>query len=303
MQPLVSIGLPVYNGGEYLREALDSLLSQDYQNFELIISDNASTDATAEICREYAVRDARIEYHRAAENQGASWNFNRVLELSAGEFFMWAAHDDLWHPSFISKCVEALTKDTDAVLCHSQGQNITADKKPVGEPYIDYVNHEATMRGRWRRTHQNWQLHAAIYGLMRTETAKKVLPLEAYASVDLIFISQIILYGKIIQIPETLQYNRLPPAEVARYQSPEAMMEYLGAKSASKIRMHRLQVMFRCIGGLKYADLPPADFLKLSCDIFYVYLKSQFLHDFKGLVKSQINGLRSNKNKIIRREF
>src|SRR3989442_1198286 len=98
-KPLVSIGLPIYNGERYLRQALDSLLSQAYENFELIVSDNASDDATPEICAAYAARDARIKYFRAPTNMGAVWNFNRVFELAGGEFFMWAAHDDLWHPS------------------------------------------------------------------------------------------------------------------------------------------------------------------------------------------------------------
>ena len=287
MQPLVSIGMPVYNGENYVREALDSLLAQDYENFELIISDNASTDATEEICREYEKRDSRIIYHRASKNRGASWNFNRVLELGKGEFFMWAAHDDLWHPTFISKCVEALRGDSGAVVCHSQGQNITTDGKPVGEPYKNCFNHETTKRARWSRTHQNWSLHAAIYGLMKTETAKKVLPLDTYASADLIFIAQISLYGKIIQIPETLQFNRLPPFDVARYQSPEAMMEYLGATRIKKIRMHRFQVMIKCIDALRHHNLPAADFLKLSGDVFYIYLGSQFIIDVKELIKSK----------------
>lgn len=93
MKPLVSIGMPVYNGEKYIRQALDSLLAQDYGHFELIISDNASTDGTPEICREYAARDSRIAYYRNQENMGAAWNFKRVLDLAAGEYFMWLPHD------------------------------------------------------------------------------------------------------------------------------------------------------------------------------------------------------------------
>ena len=92
--PLVSVGLPVYNGERYLREAVDSVLGQTYVNLELVISDNASTDATEAICREYAARDPRVRYHRAERNRGAVWNFNRAFELARGEFFMWQAFDD-----------------------------------------------------------------------------------------------------------------------------------------------------------------------------------------------------------------
>lgn len=113
---LVSIGMPVYNGERYIVEALDSLLAQDYENFELIISDNASTDRTQGICLEYTSRDKRIRYYRNETNMGALWNFNRVFELSSGEYFMWASHDDLWRPHFISELVGLLEATPSAVL-------------------------------------------------------------------------------------------------------------------------------------------------------------------------------------------
>src|SRR5688500_15798471 len=114
---LASIGMPVYNAARYLREALDALLAQDYPDFELIISDNCSTDETSEICREYAARDSRISFHAAARNMGPIWNFKRVYELARGEFFMWAAYDDLRHPQYLSRCVEALRAHPRAVMC------------------------------------------------------------------------------------------------------------------------------------------------------------------------------------------
>jgi glycosyltransferase involved in cell wall biosynthesis len=98
---LVSIGLPVYNGETYIREALDSLLTQTLDNFELIISDNASTDDTQAICAEYARRDPRIRYVRQNENQGVLANYQFVLNQARGQFFMWAAADDRWDKSWI----------------------------------------------------------------------------------------------------------------------------------------------------------------------------------------------------------
>ena len=106
--PLVSIGVPVFNGAATLERALDSLLSQDYGNLEIIISDNASTDHTQQICEAYVRRDPRIRYHRAARNFGSPWNFNRVVELSSGQYFMWAAHDDERASSYVSECVARL---------------------------------------------------------------------------------------------------------------------------------------------------------------------------------------------------
>ena len=117
--PLVSIGMPVYNGERFIRPALDSLLAQTHRDFELIISDNVSTDATAEICQAYAARDPRIRYSRLATHVSAIENFDRALGLATGEYFMWAAADDLWEPGFVSTLLTLLQGSPEAVLAFS----------------------------------------------------------------------------------------------------------------------------------------------------------------------------------------
>ncbi len=107
--PKVSIGMPVYNGGRFLKEALDSLLVQTFTDFELIISDNASTDETEAICQDYAAKDKRIRYIRQTENRGAIANFQFVLDEAVGEYFMWAAADDIWSSEFIMTCNRLLS--------------------------------------------------------------------------------------------------------------------------------------------------------------------------------------------------
>lgn len=104
-RPLVSIGLPVFNGEDYLAEAIDSILAQSYGDFELIIADNASTDRPEALCRSYAAQDKRIRYYRFAENGGAALNYNRCVSLARGEFFKWVAHDDVCEPKFIEGCL------------------------------------------------------------------------------------------------------------------------------------------------------------------------------------------------------
>lgn len=118
-RPLVSIGVPVYDGEKYIRRALDSLLAQDYENFELIISDNASTDDTLQICRRYATRDKRIRLNVNTYNLGVVPNFRAVLEMARGEYFMWAAVDDFWYPNFISTLLNELIKypDVGVAMC------------------------------------------------------------------------------------------------------------------------------------------------------------------------------------------
>lgn len=99
--PKISIGMPVFNGERYIRAALDSLLAQTYMDFELIISDNASTDQTKTICQEYEKDDKRIRYYRQHENIGSTKNFKYVLDMARAEYFMWAAHDDVWDNNWI----------------------------------------------------------------------------------------------------------------------------------------------------------------------------------------------------------
>jgi len=118
--PRVSIGMPVYNGEKYIRGALESLLAQAFVDFELIISDNASIDGTAAICLEYQSRDSRIRYYRQNENRGPAGNFAYVLNVSTADYFMWAAVDDRWHPSFVETMVQSLDFNPNVGLAFSQ---------------------------------------------------------------------------------------------------------------------------------------------------------------------------------------
>src|SRR5882762_8401821 len=116
----VSIGVPVYNGERYIAAALDCLISQTYQDLEIIVSDNASTDRTGEIVRAYAARDPRIKYHRNPTNIGAQPNYNRTFDFATGKYLKWHACDDLIAPTYIEKCVALLEADPAAVLCHAE---------------------------------------------------------------------------------------------------------------------------------------------------------------------------------------
>ena len=115
-RPIVSIGMPVYNGEKFIDDALDSLLEQTFTNFELILSDNASTDATESICRNYAKRDSRIKYFRQEKNIGALRNFQFVLDEAVGEYFMWAACDDKWHGSWIASLHKKIIKTENSAV-------------------------------------------------------------------------------------------------------------------------------------------------------------------------------------------
>jgi glycosyltransferase involved in cell wall biosynthesis len=165
--PLVSIGLPVYNGEQYLRRALESLLRQTYKSLELIISDNASTDATGAICLEYAAKDQRIRYHRNAVNIGVYANFRLVLELASGDFFMWSSVDDLRPPTAVENCLEVLLKNGQAVLAHG-----SVLVKVEGKEDLVEVTNEVSISGsraaeRIRAYTKGLRHNAIVYGLYR----------------------------------------------------------------------------------------------------------------------------------------
>ena len=129
--PRVSIGMPVYNGANFLGQALESLLAQTYTDFELIISDNASSDATAEICRAFAGTDSRIRYTRTERTIGPAENHNRLVRMARGDYFRWAAHDDLCAPELLAKEVEVLDRDRSVVLVYPKTRIIDATGNTV----------------------------------------------------------------------------------------------------------------------------------------------------------------------------
>ena len=128
---MVSIGVPVYNGAAFLEKMLDSLLAQTFEDFELIISDNASTDRTGEIARRIVAHDARVRYHRHPETLSLAANYNGLVRMASGEFFKWATADDVCRPAFLEHCVAALREIPDAVLAYPRTQFIDQAGKPL----------------------------------------------------------------------------------------------------------------------------------------------------------------------------
>ncbi|WP_445636371.1 Glycosyl transferase [Nostoc sp. DSM 114161] len=211
-QPRLSVGLPVYNGEKFLQQALDSLLAQTFEDFELIISDNASTDKTEEICRAYANKDKRIRYYRNQHNIGCARNFNRVFELSSGEYFKWAAYDDLHAPDFISKCVEVLDRDPSIILCHTQVYFIDEQGKFL-------QNYDIKLKTDALKPHQRFHellakhLCYQCYGVIRASALKKIPPMGGYGNADGILLSRLGLLGKFYEIPEYLFFARSHPQQ------------------------------------------------------------------------------------------
>jgi glycosyltransferase involved in cell wall biosynthesis len=209
--PRLSVGLPVFNGEKYLRHTLDSILHQTYHDFELIISDNASTDRTREICLEYQARDPRISYYRNPENLGASDNFNRVFARSRGEYFKWAAADDVIAPTFFENCIEVLDRDPSIVLCYSKVYRIdTAGEVDGVYDYPMRIDaHEAHIRfsDLILTDHQSW----AVFGIMRKTILAQTPLIAAFVGSDRVLLAEMSLRGRFNEIQDYLFYRRDHP--------------------------------------------------------------------------------------------
>lgn len=204
----LSIGLPVYNGDRYLSCALDSILKQTYQDFELIISDNASTDATEEISRSFAAQDSRIRYSRNEENLGAAQNFNRVFKLSTGSYFKWAAHDDLLADDFLQQCVDILDQDPGIILAHTKAARIDENGRQIGV-------YESRMNFNQESAHERFHdllliRHpcTAIFGVIRREVLAKSALIGGYVSSDRTLLAELGLRGRIYEVPKYLFFRR-----------------------------------------------------------------------------------------------
>jgi glycosyltransferase involved in cell wall biosynthesis len=206
--PRVSIGLPVYNGDNFLAAAIDTLLNQTFTDFELIISDNASTDGTEAMCREYAAKDPRVQYHRSETNYGAAWNFNNTFHLARGEYFKWAAHDDTHHPEFLARCVEVLDRSPEIVLCFSKTTFIDESGKEYKEyDYrIDFA--ETPLRKRFFHFVCGGYIVQEIFGLIRSEVLRDTKLIDGYLGSDLVLLGNLTLSGNFYQIPECLFQHR-----------------------------------------------------------------------------------------------
>jgi glycosyltransferase involved in cell wall biosynthesis len=189
---------------------LDSLLAQDYGNFELIISDNASTDGTQEICRGYAVRDRRIRYYRNEENMGAVWNFNRVFELSKGEYFMWATDHDLWDSTFISHCVSVFESDSGIVVVYPQTMHIGLEGEQL-RTVVDLLDTRSVTNPSERFHRMLWRpiMALAVYGLMRGSALRQSRGMRNTPGPDVILIAELSLLGTFAHIPKVLFYLRV----------------------------------------------------------------------------------------------
>jgi Glycosyl transferase family 2 len=264
--PRLSIGLPVYNGEEFLPQALDCLLAQTFGNFEIVVSDNASTDRTSQICRDYVNRDARIRYFRSDKNLGAIANFNRTFELSEAPLFKWACHDDLHHSVYLESCVRLLDDDPTAVLAHSASAFIGDDGEPFAfdsgsETYLD------PKTGGWHRpdsptigdssnaVERFWQVLSLApwachgFGVIRREALRQTKLHTNFRGSDRAMLAELALLGRFRAVPERLFLKRLH-AGASSALDPREVKSFLSTDETSySMRARQIRAFFGAPSG------------------------------------------------------
>jgi len=214
--PSVTLGMPVYNAEKYLDAAIESVLGQTFGDLEIILSDNASSDGTRDLCLKYVRLDRRVRYSRNKTNIGAGDNHRRVADLARGKYFKWQSRDDLCAPTFLEKCVQVLDSDPGVVLCHSLTTLIDQDGDVIG-PYSRRLN-TGSVSAAERFRQITWYDHKCfqIYGLIRTDAIRFAGNMPCCVHGDGILLANLALQGRFHEIPEHLFFSRSHPDQSAQ---------------------------------------------------------------------------------------
>jgi Glycosyl transferase family 2 len=248
--PLVTIGIPVYNGERYLSRTIESLLAQTLEDFELVIADNASNDATQSLCEEFSRRDPRVRYVRHQANIGAPRNWNCLVHRANGEYFKWASANDHVAPTMLARCVETMMLDTSIVLCYGHTLLIDETDRPIKVFEGDLDVSMAQPSVRFSVVCSGLTLNNAMCGLIRTDTLRKTALDRLYPSGDMALMSELALHGKLRLLPEVLLHRRQTPGTFTSMLTPIQIQRTYdpGARVPMKLLRGRRHVdNLRCI--------------------------------------------------------
>jgi len=262
--------MPVWNGENFVSEAIESILGETYSDFELVISDNASTDATAEICRGYAKEDKRIRYFRQTKNIGAGPNHAEVFRRSAGRYFKWACHDDVLAPEFLDECVRVLDADEAIAVCSPTTVLINEDRSPLQySPQLDGM--VDTYGNLWRVTENmsltsadpaerfaavlcNMDLCFEIYGLMRRSALARATEMPSYYGGDKVILAELSLLGRYHLIAAPLLYRRCHPAQSSAPQTSRYRAMWISGGKRQLVPP-QLRLLAGYLGAMRLAKL------------------------------------------------
>jgi glycosyltransferase involved in cell wall biosynthesis len=259
--PLVTLGMPVYNEEAFLASAIESLLAQELGDFELIVSDNASTDGTEQIARSYAAKDRRIVYLRSETNQGAAANFNLPVHRASGDFFAWTAGHDLWDTRYLRATHAVLAARPEIVLCYARTRWIDRAGAPIRE-VGDGIGTETL--GRLARFHVVlWRAiwGTAVHGLMRTAALRKTGLMRTVPSCDKLLLMELSLQGGFVELPDALFHWRLMRPEETPDGARLRAIKDIGAGARKTPHLDKAAAMSRLILGAEVSPVEKVAFL------------------------------------------
>ena len=253
--PRVSVGMPVYNGERHVAQALESLLAQTFTDFELIIADNASTDRTGDICRDFAARDPRIRYVRHATNRGAVFNWNHVVELARGEYFKWASGNDICAPTLLERCVQVLDTEPGVVVAYGRTAYIDDEGAALGiyEHDVQVLDERPSVR--FERLCRELRANNAQSGLIRRDVLLRTGIERDFPGGDMGLMSELGLHGGFQRVPEVLLHRRLGLESATKFRTAEQLRAFLNPASRNVERCVMWRTHWDYVASVRRASL------------------------------------------------
>ena len=286
----ISVGMPVYNGEPFLEKAIESILSQTFSDFELIISDNASTDRTEEICRKFESVDSRITYIRNDINIGAARNYQQVFQKSTAKYFRWFNADDLCEKTLHERCFSTMEENPDASMVY--GKTILIDDEgEIIEHYDDNLHlTQESAADRFLTYLSGPGLTNAIYGLIRRSALEnsELMGRGTFPAADIVLVAELALRGKIIEIPSPLFFRRMHDQASSWDKGHDAQQQFWSGAAAQKFVMPTLKFEFALLRAILRSQITFYNKLQLIKAIFcrISWWKGQIFKEFKGYIRS-----------------
>ena len=298
----LTIGLPVYNGENFLAQSLDDLLAQHYGDFRLVISDNASEDRTEAICREYAARDTRIRFIRHEKNRGGVWNYNFTFHQNQSRFFKWANHDDGHAPTYLSRCMETMASaPLPVALVYPQVALIGPDGSHIRDydERLDLRHPDPAVRlGELVR---NIRMVNSLLGVIRAEVLASTRLNQCIPAYDNLLLAELALRGEFWEIPERLFFRRVHPAAASRAKGFAAKLSWASADATAHERYPILRRVAAHMDAIERAPLSRRQKIRAHLHYLPAHAHARLRHRRHRVASTLRRGVRSIGRGVVRR--
>jgi len=278
--------MPVYNREKYVAASIEAHLNQTYGDFELILTDNCSTDRSEEICRDYAAKDSRIRYYQNPRNLGAAGNYRRCFELATGEFFRWTPSDDLVSLNLLERAVHILDEDPSVFVAYPRTKLIDAEGNITGDfdEHLHLMDEQASKR--WIGVQQNIRLGNLHYGLNRADKFRKTGLMRNYNGGDFPLIAEMALYGKFYEIPDAFFYRRMHEEASSAMKNSADIMAFYDPKKRAKLFLYNWVHLGANLNSVRRAPISIKEKLKIVGfqTRSLVWSRREYLRELAGAV-------------------